>query len=466
MLAALDALIQNGSSGRKALVLRQLCSLFMTLGADDDGDRAALFDEVMANVASDLDDESVLVLMPEVQKMPGVLPAFVETISSRFHEISQRQVGFHAAPSEPLADWASQEDESPSTLNDAEALTVDAALAPVAEGPAPATATTSPPETISAEKSAAETVLCEIPAEPSPEATPFAAAQAPRPDRRAVPRVPVADAENPITIARRASLSELAAIAGTPNLPESITNVLVARGYRAVLETALRNRTASFARSSLTTLAELAPSDRMIKEALISRRDLPEPIAERLMPFLTLHAKAQLLMNGSPFGEAEAQAALDQAAADLITAYRQGQTLMGVDTALAKVEEGTATVSDATIQLARDIRIAELAAFMAKRLAIRHLTAFNVLSGRFDHATAVLLRALDISLEAFDAVMTMRRRCGCREARETRSVHAIAQRYTPAEALVLVRQMDEVEQGGNAEIRPVEQQSAAESLAA
>jgi hypothetical protein len=59
--------------------------------------------------------------------------------------------------------------------------------------------------------------------------------------------------------------------------------------------------------------------------------------------------------------------------------------------------------------------------------------------------------------------MTMRRRCGCREARETHSVHAIAQRYTPAEALVLVRHMDEVEQGGKAAGAPPEDTS---SLAA
>jgi hypothetical protein len=228
----------------------------------------------------------------------------------------------------------------------------------------------------------------------------------------------------------------------------------------------LRNQTAAFAKSSLTTLAELAPSDRMIKEALISRRDLPEPIAERLMSFLTIQAKAQLLMVGPSFDESEALATLDQAAADLVTAYRNGQMLMGVDTALSRIDEGTITVSDVTIQLARDIRIAELAAFMAKQLAIRHLTAFNILSGRFDHATAVLLRALDISLDAFDAVMTMRRRCGCREARETHSVHAIAQRYTPAEALVLVRHMDEVEQGGKAAGAPPEQPEDTSFLAA
>ena len=476
MFAVLDALIQNGSGGRKALVLRHVCSLLMTVGIDGDNETSTLFDEVLANLASDLDDEIVLVLMPEVKKLPGVLPAFLATMSSRFDEIMQRREDLQASASVPAADPIGCDQEDPLTEPGNGPIPSTPPIAPMADFSPEAANQTHAPKASAAEEVAVEAPVAEMPVAEASSAEapagfltgsePIAPEEAARPERRAVPRDPVADAENLITLARRASLAELAAIARLPNLPESITNVLVACGDRAALEGALRNQTAAFAKSSLTTLAELAPSDRMIKEALISRRDLPEPIAERLMPFLTIQAKAQLLMVGPSFDESEALAALDQAAADLVTAYRNGQMLMGVDTALSRIDEGTITVSDVTIQLARDIRIAELAAFMAKQLAIRHLTAFNILSGRFDHATAVMLRALDISLDAFDAVMTMRRRCGCREARETHSVHAIAQRYTPAEALVLVRHMDEVEQGGKAAGAPPEQPEDTSSLAA
>jgi hypothetical protein len=60
----------------------------------------------------------------------------------------------------------------------------------------------------------------------------------------------------------------------------------------------------------------------------------------------------------------------------------------------------------------------------------------------------VLIRALDGDMASMDGVMTMRRRCGCRDARETRSAFSTAQRYTVEAAQTLVRQMDKVDQGG------------------
>ncbi len=51
-------------------------------------------------------------------------------------------------------------------------------------------------------------------------------------ERRATPRTPATEADNPISMARRASPGDLARIAELPMLPESITNVIVQRGVR------------------------------------------------------------------------------------------------------------------------------------------------------------------------------------------------------------------------------------------
>jgi hypothetical protein len=120
---------------------------------------------------------------------------------------------------------------------------------------------------------------------------------------------------------------------------------------------------------------------------------------------------------------------------------------MGLDTCMATLDEGKMSVNEVICVLARDVRVAELASFAATRLEIQHLSAFNILSGRLDHSTAVLIRALDGDMASMDAVMTMRRRCGCRDARETRSAFSTAQRYTVEAAQTLVRQMDAVDQG-------------------
>jgi Uncharacterised protein conserved in bacteria (DUF2336) len=435
MLAALDALIQNGPAGRGPIVLRQLCALFLKFGVDAETSTTVLFDEVMANVAVDLDDETLRFLAPEMGMMVNVLPAFAATVATRSHELTARAV--------------------PDAVASAEVARDDV---PDLEVPMPPASASEAAQDIASDKSfeldiaasMASSVSTEV-SEPSPAMEPVLSAQPAFSDRRAARRDPVEDAENPITLARKASMPELLQIAGLPDLPEGITNVLIARGGRDVLQRVLENPTASFSKSSLTTLAELAPSDRMIKESLIARVDLPEPIVERLLPFLSPDAKARTLMAGHTFGGREARNALTQAASDLVAAYRNGNALMGLDTCQATLDEGKMSVNEVICVLARDVRVAELASFMATRLSIRHLSAFNILSGRLDHSTAVLIRALDGDMASMDGVMTMRRRCGCRDAKETRSAFSTAQRYTVEAAQILVRQMDKVDQGNAAD---------------
>ncbi len=428
MLAALDALIQNGPEGRGAMVLRQLCALFLKVGVDGEASTAGLFDEVMANVAADLDDETVLFLAPELGHMASVLPAFASTISSRSHEIRARSIP--ESPFEPPAESAA---DNVSALDPTNLPHEGLVAEPHLEAD-------HAPDTVSA----AATMLDDVSFAPPAIAVDQPAPQ-PTQDRRTTPRDPEADAANPITLARRASPLELLQIAALPNLPDSITNVLIARGDRDALQRALRNPTAQFSRSSLTTLAELAPSDRMIKEGLLARTDLPEPILERLLPFLLADAKARALMAGAPFDVQQACDALRQASTDLDTAYRQGQMVVSLDGCNALLEEGKMSVNDVITLLARDMRLAELADFAATQLGIQQVTAFNILSGRLDHGAAVIVRALNGDSDSMDAVMTMRRRCGCRDAKETRSAFSTGQSYSVETALSLIRQMDQVE---------------------
>jgi Uncharacterised protein conserved in bacteria (DUF2336) len=399
MLAALDALIQNGPAGRGPIVLRQLCALFLKFGVDAENSTTVLFDEVMANVAADLDDETLRFLAPEMGMMANVLPAFAATVASRSHELQARAEPGMAAPTEAKA-----------------AIIPDMAeiIAPVVGAEAPRDMASDEAFELDLAASMASALPVELP-EPLPATGPEKLLQPVFTDRRAARRDPAEDAENPITLARKASMGELLQIAGLPDLPEGITNVLIARADRETLQRVLENPTASFSKSSLTTLAELAPSDRMIKESLIARVDLPEPIVERLLPFLSPDAKARTLMAGHPFGEREARNALTQAASDLVAAYRNGNALMGLDTCQATLDEGKMSVNEVICVLARDVRVAELASFMATLLDIRHLSAFNILSGRLDHSTAVLIRALDGDMASMDGVMIMRRRCGCRQ---------------------------------------------------
>ncbi|MFM9975542.1 MAG: DUF2336 domain-containing protein [Beijerinckiaceae bacterium] len=381
MWPALDALVQNGYGNRQTTTLKAIGALYRHCSTLSRETVAPLFDVVMTQMVFDLDHETIQAIAAAAPSASDEFPEFMAAVLERSQQTPH---AFNPAP---------QAETIPGIARVASELT--------------------------------------LPTEPEVAS-----------ERRARTRDPVEDNSNPITLARRASQAELLQIAAVPNLPEALTNVVISRGDRTVLERALRNPSANFARSSLTTLAELAPSDRMIKEAMVARKDLPEPIIERLLPYLSPEAKARLLLSGAAFSQDDCREALEQAAADLAENLVQGQMMMGLDTCLATLNEGDTSVGEIITLLARDARIAELAAFAATRLDISQAAAFNALSGRIDHAAVVILRAMECDAAAFVDVMNMRRRCGCREARETKSAWNLGQRYSVADALAMARLFD------------------------
>jgi hypothetical protein len=390
MWGSIAALVQNGQGNRHAMTLNTIGVLYGHCQEQTSVNLDHAFDCVIVQIAPDLDEETIEALAHSVADFAAQFPQFAAIIQE--HVLRKHAPDFDIEPVQFSADNA--EETTPETLKP---------LIPTEDVPAPAAV----------------------------QAAPF--------ERRARERNPVEDENNPITLARRASLDELAQIAGLPNLPEALTNVLISRGDRVVIERALHNQTAVFAKSSLTTLAELAPSDRMIKEALVNRVDLPESIAERILPYLNLDAKAKVLLSGAPFSEENCQEALILATQELHANTAQGQIVIGLDHCFAGLSEGQSTVSDVISILARDARIAELSAFAAQQLGLSQAATFNALSSRFDHAAAIILRALECNSAAFDDAMHMRRRCGCREVKETKSAWMRSQRYSVSEAKELAQ---------------------------
>jgi hypothetical protein len=390
MWASIAALVQNGQGNRHTTTLNTIGVLYGHCQEQTSTNLDHAFDCVIVQIAPDLDEETIGALAPSAADFAGQFPQFAAIIQE--HVLREHTPDLDIEPMQLNAD-------------NTEETTFEIAEPPIAAEKVPA--------------------LEAVPAAPV--------------ERRARDRNPAEDENNPIALARRASLEELLQIAGLPNLPEALTNVLISRGDRAVIERALQNQTAVFAKSSLTTLAELAPSDRMIKEALVNRIDLPEAIAERILPYLNLDAKAKVLLSGAPFSEENCQQALVLATQELHINTEQGQIMIGLDHCFAGLSEGQSTVSDVISILARDARIAELSAFAAQQLHLSQAATFNALSSRFDHAAAIILRALDCNSAAFDDAMQMRRRCGCREVKETKSAWMRSQRYSVDEAKELAQ---------------------------
>jgi uncharacterized protein (DUF2336 family) len=312
MLAALDALIDQGAGGRPAIALRQATALLVRFGFDESADAVALFDDLLTTLVLELDAASIRVLAPELERLPALLPGFTSTVKSRFDEL--------------------------------------------------------PPE------------------------------------RRASARDPVADAANPLTIARRAHPAELEEIAGLPSLPDTLTAIIAARGHMPAILLALANPGAVFRSSTLVMLTELAASDRALRVALGARADLPGGAFDRLWPLMGREARADALMAGTAVSVAAARKAL--ADADAASRHDGRRPL---DKLSASVTAGDFTLSELVVILAGEGRLAELAAFASGETGLSASLAFAMLCARLDHAAAVIVRAIGADAEALKAVMALRR---------------------------------------------------------
>jgi len=97
-----------------------------------------------------------------------------------------------------------------------------------------------------------------------------------------------------IGIAGKASQQHLLAIAQRAGLVEPVTDVIVGRGAREVLETVARNMSARFTPAGLDQLGTSALVDPSLGEALSHRPDLTPAVARRIAATLTPEARARI----------------------------------------------------------------------------------------------------------------------------------------------------------------------------
>jgi hypothetical protein len=410
MLGTLDNLIQNGAGGRMIIILRQLCELSETLDGSAT-DTMIMLDEIMAGAALDLDPETAAILADACADKAEKFPLVTETLrqmSGKDEPSEDEMVAQDAASADPVAEETIE--------------------LPVFEIDVPETAAVDLADIAAkAVTEASEDVLDVQLTEP-------------------VSRRCAVKADSPkddiVSLARSASVEDLLRIAELPGLPEPLTNVIVARGERDVIVVALRNDDANFAKSSLTTLVELAASDRLLRDAMIRRPDLPEAIVDRLLPFLPMEDRARAILGGAPFNEEHVSLELSAATAELIAESYEDAPLMGVDTCLSMLEDGSIGIDHLIERLADDARGAELSSVLADRLGVRTMTVYNALMGRLDQASAIVLRAAEANVASIGSVMALRRRCGCRPAREYRGAVHHYESYSVEQAQRIVALMD------------------------
>jgi Uncharacterised protein conserved in bacteria (DUF2336) len=186
-------------------------------------------------------------------------------------------------------------------------------------------------------------------------------------------RSPVLTDDDLITLAREKSQDHLAAIARRASLPESVTDVLIARGRTDVLEAVAANPAARFSASGAETLVDRAQDHETLWRRLARRRDVA--IAGAPWPHQGIGAPARPL-----------------------------------DTILDEVAREMLRFGDVVVELADADRITDLAALVCTRLAVDVPVLVHEMFAPNEVRLFHRCCEARLDLDALSAVMRLRKR--------------------------------------------------------
>ncbi len=211
-------------------------------------------------------------------------------------------------------------------------------------------------------------------------------------------------------IARTQSQNHLMAIARRRTLSERLTDILVERGDDAVAGTVTGNEGARFSEAGFEWLAARASASETILNRLVMRSDLPERIADELMPVLASSIAEKIEANNGE-DKVSARKMIDEARA-LLTERLRAAVSRARPLAILndQVGRGNMTVAEAVVELADADELVDLAAFVAMRLGVHSDTVVRNLFLGGEQTLMLICRAAALDLDAFSAILRMRSR--------------------------------------------------------
>jgi uncharacterized protein (DUF2336 family) len=198
-------------------------------------------------------------------------------------------------------------------------------------------------------------------------------------------------------IAVSQSQKHLVAIAERARLSSSVTDILVARGDRDVLETVSSNDGATFSDSGFDKLLERGGGDSAITGALSRRTDLTPQRATRV-----LHIVEEM---------GEHSATTPQASDQIKGLARQArQQRLEVKLLIADLNAKVRELDDVVIMLAHEDRAYHLAQVIAHVAGLHADQTLRVLMQHDVSGIAVACRSVHVGTTAFHAVLALRQR--------------------------------------------------------
>jgi hypothetical protein len=237
----------------------------------------------------------------------------------------------------------------------------------------------------------------------------------------------VAIAVDPDDEAATCAPARLVALASRPNPSERLCGMIVARGHAEALAAILKNPEARFARSSLTTIVELAASDMSLREAMCRRADLSDMILDRLWPYLSLGSKSAVLAAGCAQSHDEALVICEGASAEEAEEVAADGGLRSVADWSRAVRDREESFSHAMRQLDQEGRIVDVARLLAGFAGIASEMALALMIGAYDRGAIALARLAGCDDDSMMSLIHLRGRAGARSTADRRGpLHAFA----------------------------------------
>ncbi len=212
-------------------------------------------------------------------------------------------------------------------------------------------------------------------------------------------------------IAREHSQEHLLAIAHRASLSERLTDILVERGNEHVAQAVTGNEGARFSEMSFKTLAARAEGSELILNRLVMRGDLPEKIADGLVPLLTKSIAAKIQAARAEIPDVSAHRLVNDARTVLADRLRASVSRARPLAILNdQVNRGNMTIGEAVVELADADELVALAVFLGTRLGLRSETLVRNLYGAGDETLMLICRAAALNVDAFSAILRMRNR--------------------------------------------------------
>lgn len=222
-------------------------------------------------------------------------------------------------------------------------------------------------------------------------------------------RSPVLQDDDLIILASSLSDSHLQSLSLRRSLSEAITDILIQRGSGKVARSLADNAGARFSPVGFGTLVSRARGDEALQLGLASRGDLTEERVADLLPLLSERIRKVLVDRGVTDPEAFSEAMLRRLRPHIASALKERHREdREVKATLLEIQGGAKTAEDVIVHLAGADRAYDIAAVIGELTSVDSPTVMKALTGANDEPILVLCRILDLSWEAFEAILQLR----------------------------------------------------------